>query len=148
MYTTYPLMKYVSFLMNKVNDTVPKEPMIDMFLKTIWEKYGANVLTLCKGLTLKNREHNIIKVDISSNKLTYLCISWWWRRNTYNMRDNQYSVGLGCSNANVCKRSKTQQQEEPVVLDAINKIVSLKSSMKRHLPLYWFIAKIQCFPVA
>ena len=32
-------------------------------------------------------------------------------------------------------------------LDAINKIVFLKSSMKWHLPLYWFIAKIQFFPV-
>ena len=44
---TYPLIKCVSFLKNEVNDTVPKESTIDMFIKTFWEKYGANVLTLC-----------------------------------------------------------------------------------------------------
>ena len=47
MYPTYPLIKCVSFLMNEVDDTAPKEPTIDMLLKTICEKYGANVLTLC-----------------------------------------------------------------------------------------------------
>ena len=47
MYPTYPLMECVSFLMNEVNDTAPKEPTIDMLTKTIWEKYGENVLTLC-----------------------------------------------------------------------------------------------------
>ena len=36
---------------------------------------------------------------------------------------------FGCWNENICKIRKTQQQEEPEVLDAINKIVSLKSSM-------------------
>ena len=36
MYLNYPLMKCVSFLMNEVDDTVPKEPTICMFLKTIW----------------------------------------------------------------------------------------------------------------
>ena len=41
------------------------------------------------------------------------------------MRDKQYGVGLCCCNTNLCKRSKTQQQEEPVVLDAIKKIVSI-----------------------
>ena len=46
MYTTYPLMKCVSFLMNEVYDTAPEEPKIDMLLKTIWEKYGTNFLTL------------------------------------------------------------------------------------------------------
>ena len=35
MYPTYPWMKCVSFLMNEVNDTVPKEPTIDMLLKII-----------------------------------------------------------------------------------------------------------------
>ena len=69
-----PLMKCVSFLMNEVDDTVPKEPIFNMFLKTIKEKYGANVLKLCQGQTIINREHKIIKVDESSNKLTYLCI--------------------------------------------------------------------------
>ena len=47
MYLTYPLMECVSFLKNEVNDTVPKEPTINMFPKTICEKYGANVFTLC-----------------------------------------------------------------------------------------------------
>ena len=75
------------------------------------------------------KKHNIIKVDVSSNELTYLYIGWWWRRNTYNMRDKQYSVGFGCWNANICKRHKTQQQEEPSVLNAINKIVFFKSSV-------------------
>ena len=37
------------------------------------------------------------------------------------MRDNQYGVGLRFFNANVCKRRKTLQQEEPAVLGAINK---------------------------
>ena len=30
-------------------------------------------LTLCQGQTVKNREHNIIKVDVSSINCTYLC---------------------------------------------------------------------------
>ena len=47
MYPIYPLMKCVSFLMNEVDDTVPKEPTIDMFLKKICKKYGANILTQC-----------------------------------------------------------------------------------------------------
>ena len=47
MYFTYPLMKCVSLLMNEANDTDPKEPTIDMLLKIIREKYGANFLTLC-----------------------------------------------------------------------------------------------------
>ena len=34
-YLTYPLLKCVSFLTNEVDDTVPKEPTIDMLLKTI-----------------------------------------------------------------------------------------------------------------
>ena len=46
MYPTYPLMEFVSPLKNEVDDTVPKEPTINMFLKTIYEKNGANVLTL------------------------------------------------------------------------------------------------------
>ena len=37
------------------------------------------------------------------------------------MRDKQYSVGFGSWNANICIRRKTQQKEEPAVLDAINK---------------------------
>ena len=47
MYPTYPMMEFVSSLKNEVDGTVPKEPTIDMFLKTICEKNGANVLTLC-----------------------------------------------------------------------------------------------------
>ena len=47
MYPTYLFMKCVSLLMNEVYDTATKEPTIDMLLKKIWEKYGANVLTLC-----------------------------------------------------------------------------------------------------
>ena len=47
MYPTYPLMEYVSSLKNEVDEKVPKEPMINIFLKTICKKYGANVLTLC-----------------------------------------------------------------------------------------------------
>ena len=47
MYPSYLLMEFVSPLKNEVDDTVPKEPTIDMFLKTICEKNGANVLTLC-----------------------------------------------------------------------------------------------------
>ena len=47
MYPTYPLVEFFSSLKNEVDETVPKEPTIDMFLKTICEKYGANVLTLC-----------------------------------------------------------------------------------------------------
>ena len=35
MYLTYPLMKCVSFMMNEFDDTVPKEPTIDMLLKII-----------------------------------------------------------------------------------------------------------------
>ena len=63
------------------------------------------------------------------------------------MRDKKYSVGFGCSNANVCKRHRTQQQEEPKIIDVINKIALVKLLMKCHLPLCWFIAKIQCLPV-
>ena len=63
------------------------------------------------------------------------------------MRDKRYFVGFDCCNANVCKRRKNQQREEPEVLDAINKISVVKSSMEYHLPLCWFIAKMQCLPV-
>ena len=56
--------------MNEVYDTVPKEPTIDMFLKKSLEKYGANILTPCQCQIVKNKKHNIIKVDVSSNKLT------------------------------------------------------------------------------
>ena len=38
MYPTYPFMECVSPLKNEVDDTVPKESTIDMFLKTICEK--------------------------------------------------------------------------------------------------------------
>ena len=47
MYSTYPLMECVSSLKNEAVHTVPKEPMIRMFLKTVCKKNGANVLTLC-----------------------------------------------------------------------------------------------------
>ena len=101
-----------------------------IFLRLFWETYRSLVLlALCRGQIVKNKKQNIIKVDVSSNKLTYLCIGWWWRWNTYNMRDTRYIVGFQCWNANICKRRKTQQQEEPAVLNAINKIVFLKSSM-------------------
>ena len=63
------------------------------------------------------------------------------------MRGQQYSVGCGCCNKNVCKRRKTQQKEEPAILDTINKIELVKSSMECHLTLCWFIAKMQCLPV-
>ena len=63
------------------------------------------------------------------------------------MRDKQYGVGFGRCNANLCKKRKNQQREEPAVLDAINKISLVKSSMEYHLPLCWFIAKMQCLPV-
>ena len=33
--------------MNEVDDTAPEEPTMEMLLKKIREKYGANVLTLC-----------------------------------------------------------------------------------------------------
>ena len=46
MYPTYPLMKYVSFLMNEVDNTAPKEPTIDMLPKTIWEKYSVKTFAL------------------------------------------------------------------------------------------------------
>ena len=42
------------------------------------------------------------------------------------MRDKQCSIGFGYWNANICKRHKTQHQEEPAVLDAINKIAFFK----------------------
>ena len=35
------------FLENEVDNKVPKEPTIGMFLKTICKKYSANFLTLC-----------------------------------------------------------------------------------------------------
>ena len=63
------------------------------------------------------------------------------------MRDKQYVVGFGRCNTNVCKRRKNQQCEEPAVLDAINKIALVKSSMEFNLNFCWFIAKMQCFPV-
>ena len=63
------------------------------------------------------------------------------------MRDNQYGVGFGHCNANVCKRRKNQQREEPAVLDTINKLALVKSSMECHLPLCCFIAMMQCFPI-
>ena len=40
-----------------------------------------------------------------------------------------------------------QQRVEPAVIDAINKITLVKSSMEFHLPLCRFIAKMQCLPV-
>ena len=46
-YLTYPLMECVSPLKNEVDNTVPKKPTIDMFIKTMCEKNGANVLSLC-----------------------------------------------------------------------------------------------------
>ena len=83
-------------------------------------------LTLCQGQTVKNREHSIIKVYVSLINCTYLCIGSLWRKNTYNVRNNQYSVGFGCWNENICKIHKTQQQEEPAILDVINKIALKK----------------------
>ena len=38
MYPTYPLMECVSPLKNELDDTVPKEPTINIFLKTICKK--------------------------------------------------------------------------------------------------------------
>ena len=82
-------------------------------------------LTLCQGQTLINRKHNIINVDPFLINCTHLCNSYGWRRNTYNVREQQNSVGFGCWNSNICKRRKTEQQEEPAVLDAINTIALL-----------------------
>ena len=65
----------------------------------------------------------------------------------YNVRDNQYGIVFGHCNANVCKRRKNHQREEPALLDTINKIVLVKSSMECHLPLCWFIAKMQCLSI-
>ena len=56
-------------------------------------------------------------------------------------------LDLVVATQNVCKRRKNQQREVPAVLDAINKIAFVKSSMECHLPLCWFIAKMQCLPV-
>ena len=39
------------------------------------------------------------------------------------MRDKKYSLEFGFWNANICKRRKTQQQEEPAVLDTIKNFV-------------------------
>ena len=47
----------------------------------------------------------------------------------YNARENKYGAGFGRCNANVCKRRKNQQREVPEVLDEINKIELVKSSM-------------------
>ena len=52
-------MECVSSLKNEVDDTVSKEPTIDMFLKTICKKNGAHVLTLCYVQTVDDRENNI-----------------------------------------------------------------------------------------
>ena len=38
------------------------------------------------------------------------------------MRYKQYNVGFGRCNANVCKRHKNKQREEPAVLDGINNV--------------------------
>ena len=38
MYPTYPFMECVSSLKNEIDDTVPKEPTIDIFFKRICEK--------------------------------------------------------------------------------------------------------------
>ena len=40
-----------------------------------------------------------------------------------------------------------QQRVEPALIDAINKIALVKSSMECHLPLDWFIAEMQCLPI-
>ena len=69
------------------------------------------------------------------------------KKEKYNVRDKKYGVGFRCCNTNVCKRRKNQQREGPAVLNAINKIALVKSSMECHLPLCWFIAKMQCLPV-
>ena len=63
------------------------------------------------------------------------------------MRDNKYGVGFRFFNANVRKRRKTLQQEEPAVLGAINKIALVNQSMECHLPLCWSIAVVKCLPV-
>ena len=65
----------------------------------------------------------------------------------YYVRDKRYGVGFGRWNLNVCKKRKNKQREEPAVLNTINKIELVKSSMKCHLPLCWFITKMQCLSV-
>ena len=46
-------------LINNIDDTVPKEPTINMFLQKSAKKNGANVLTLCYGQTVNDRVNNI-----------------------------------------------------------------------------------------
>ena len=47
-----------------------------------------------------------------------------------NVREYRNSVGFGCSKAKMRKRNKTNQKEEPEVLDAINTTAFLKSIIK------------------
>ena len=54
MYPTYPLMKCVSFLMNEVYGTVPKEPTIDMFLKNL-RKIRCKCFDIVFGLDSKKQ---------------------------------------------------------------------------------------------
>ena len=63
MYPTYLFMECVYPLKNDVDYTVPKEPKIGMFLKTICQKNGANILTLCQGQMVDNRGNIYINIS-------------------------------------------------------------------------------------
>ena len=78
--------------------------------------------------------------------LTYVLVDYGDGTNTmWGINGTVYYLFLATQN--VCKRRKNQQCEEPAVLEAINKIALVKSSMECHLSLCWFIAKMQCLPV-
>ena len=53
----------------------------------------------------------------------------------YNLRDKQYGLVFRRCNTNLFKRHKNQQREEPAVLDVINKMALVKSSMECYLSL-------------
>ena len=55
MYPTYPLMEYVSYLKNEVDDTLPNEPTIDMFLKTICKKKRCKCFDIVLGSDSKRQ---------------------------------------------------------------------------------------------
>ena len=63
MYRTYPLMEDVSSLKNEVVDTVPKEPTINMFLKTIYEKKRCKCFDIVLGSDGKRQGKQYINIS-------------------------------------------------------------------------------------
>ena len=55
MYPTYSLMEFFFPLKNEVDDTVPKEPTIDMFLKTICKRKGCKCFDIVLGSDSKKQ---------------------------------------------------------------------------------------------